>query len=393
MMGIWVKALIIGILLFSIPLAGQDTKTETSTPKPVRPPKRNAVIVPDPKHDLSYMARMDAVKRDANLDEGFKALAREDYEEASKNFEKALVKGSIHAEFAIAMMIHRGQFYNQSYESAFQRFTKLHMENYYPATFALAVYLENGLATDINLEQAFEMYEIAAKHGKVTKAWRAMGNLYLRGTGVGQNIDEAIHCFKVAADGNDEESMYNLGILYSSGKNVSIDYEKAVVWFKKAALAGEPRSMYQLGRCFQLGQGVEQSEETALEYYLEAADSGYAFAKRLAAPILLKGDSSQVSHGIQMMQELADSGDVEIQFELGMHYLRGDIVSQNPGKALLLIEHSAAEEYSPALYTLGLLHYEQIIPHADREKGLAMIKKAAEARYELAIDYLNSANQ
>ena len=55
--------------------------------------------------------------------------------------------------------------------------------------------------------------------------------------------------------------------------------EEAVECFRKAAEAGHAQAQYKLGDCYWHGIGVEENEEEAVKWYLMAANQGNDFAK------------------------------------------------------------------------------------------------------------------
>lgn len=380
--------LLLFVCLLAVSIFAEAQRTNPGVTQSSPPPQ------PSRASGMPAGFEMVAVERDKALNDGFIFLSKGEYEKAAEVFEEAVNKGSIHAEFAIAMMIHNGQHYPQDYDRAYMRFSKLHMDDYYAATFVVGVYLENGWHGETNYERAFTMYEKAAMFGKISRAWKAMGNLYMNGRGVERDVEEAISCFEVAADGNDREAMYNLGLIYLRGNDVEADYEEARDWFEQAAELGEPKSMYHIGELYRLGYGVEKDMDKALEWYIKSMEGGYSHAGRLAYPLLMEGNKEQIARGLEIMEGLVESGDPEAQFELGMHYLRGEVIAQDAAKAVDLIGKAANEEYLPALYTLGLLHAEGYLGGAsDKQKGLEMIQKAADLKYDMAIQYLQQKQQ
>jgi len=60
------------------------------------------------------------------------------------------------------------------------------------------------------------------------------GQAYRYGFGVIQDTEEAIKCYKIAAEGGDDFAMGVLGSIYEEGEIVPQDKEEAIKWHKLA---------------------------------------------------------------------------------------------------------------------------------------------------------------
>ena len=103
---------------------------------------------------------------------------------------------------------------------------------------------------------------------------------------------------------------------------------------------------------------------------------------------------------IYELEQLASKGDLEARFKLARHYKLGDKVAQDLNKAIALYEENISENHMPSKYELGLLYLQPAHPKQDKEKGLSLIKEAAEpesdimafANYGLGVIYLEGAH-
>lgn len=99
----------------------------------------------------------------------------------------------------------------------------------------------------------------------------------------------------------------------------------------------------------------------------------------------IKTDKKKVAQAFELVNEAAEMGEAVAQFYLwNWKEEDGDDV-----RAYKLIAASAKQGYPPALYTLGIWHYEGTHgARKDIEKGYALIEKAAIHRYGEAVDFL-----
>ena len=66
--------------------------------------------------------------------------------------------------------------------------------------------------------------------------------MYYNGTGVVQSHEEAVKCYRPAADQGRAKAQYNLGFMYATGQGVDLDLDQAEHWFKLAADQGHPNA-------------------------------------------------------------------------------------------------------------------------------------------------------
>ena len=64
-----------------------------------------------------------------------------------------------------------------------------------------------------------------------------IGNEYI----IAKNYEEAVRCYRLAAENGYARGQWNLGAMYDFGYGVTQDYQKAVDWYRKAAEQGDAR--------------------------------------------------------------------------------------------------------------------------------------------------------
>ncbi len=129
-----------------------------------------------------------------------------------------------------------------------------------------------------NYEEALRCYRQAAEEGDAI-GQNNLGDLYRSGLGVEQDYEEAVRWYRKAADQGLGKAQSNVGIMYYDGKGVAKDYKEAAKWFRKAAEQGYDFDQYFLGSMYYSGRGVEQDYFEAAYWYRKAAQQGNIWAQ------------------------------------------------------------------------------------------------------------------
>ena len=122
-----------------------------------------------------------------------------------------------------------------------------------------------------NYQKAFQDFKTAARLGH-TRSQNKLGELYLNGIGVEQDVQKAIELFKKTAEQNSFWGIYNLGVIYASGKGVKQSYKDAHALFLKSANLGYRKAQFNLGVMYSNGMGIDKNEETAFKWFKKSAD-------------------------------------------------------------------------------------------------------------------------
>ena len=100
----------------------------------------------------------------------------------------------------------------------------------------------------------------------------ALGNMFLNGRGVAQDLVEAIRWVRLAADQGFIRAQFNLALSYDAGTGVPQDSAEAARWFRRAADQGDPGAQQNLGVMFANGDGVTRDLVAAHMWLSLAAD-------------------------------------------------------------------------------------------------------------------------
>lgn len=147
-----------------------------------------------------------------------------------------------------------------------------------------------------------------------------LGTIYLMGEKVPQNLDDASFYLSMAANKNNTSAQCYLGQLYLFGGLGELDYEKAYEWLLKSS-ESDYTSRYLLGYIFYSGLSHEVD-------YVEA-EKWFSSSTNFTESHFYLGEINYRGLG------------KEIDYELAAHYY----------------ERAAKDGYTPAHYSLGLMHY------------------------------------
>lgn len=232
-------------------------------------------------------------------------------------------------------------------------------------------------------------------------------------------FDGAVESFKVAAEGNDAMSLFQLGWLAEDGKGCRLDMIAAVSFYEAAAAAGSilahqnlgsifcvaqqdfvrdmPRAirhfetaakaglaaaMSSLGRILWHGTGVPREPDRAREFLQSAARGGDAHALNTLA-VIREQEHGPDSYELNLKMysdavRLAHVNENPLPtYNLASYYLEGKGTTKNPRKARLLFRRAAVAGDPDAQFTLGRMAFcEPDGP--DYANSLAWFERAAE---------------
>ncbi len=134
------------------------------------------------------------------------------------------------------------------------------------------------------------------------------------------------------------------------------------------------------------GKGVPKNSHKALYWYSKAAEN---MDWQDAFGAYKSGDYEKA---IKLLKPLAESGDPEAQYRLGMMYDNGKGVAEDDARAVQWYRKAAQNGHSNAQYVLGLMYSEGSGVPEDDANAVYWFRKAAQnehidAQYRLGIVY------
>ncbi len=120
---------------------------------------------------------------------------------------------------------------------------------------------------------------LAADGEAVAQAF--LGEMYLRGQGVGRDEAEAARLFRLAAEQGHPGAQFRLARLYWHGRGVEQDNARAVSWMRRAAAAGNLDAQFAVAGIYDYGPPDLRDAQEAERWYRKAAAQGHPQAQDL----------------------------------------------------------------------------------------------------------------
>jgi len=163
-----------------------------------------------------------------------------------------------------------------------------------------------------------------------------LGNVYLNGEGLQENVVEAVKWYRKAADQGYVKAQFNLAQAYFIGKGVPKNVAEAVKWYRKAAEQGDANAQYNLALCYNNGEGVPKNIAESVKWYRKAADQGLAEAQYSLGLMYTNGHGvpENAAESVKWFRKAAEQGYVEAQYNLGVIYGNGGGLSEDDTSAV-----------------------------------------------------------
>lgn len=158
--------------------------------------------------------------------------------------------------------------------NSIQALLQLAAKNDADAQYELAEAYRTGTGVPENMSEALRWYRAAAELG-LADAQNNLGAMYLAGMGTEKNPVEAVYWYQKAAEQEQMHAQFNLAMLYLLGNGVGQSDEEAARWLHAAAAQGDLEAICQLGNMYQQGRGVVQNHVAAAELHTVAAIEGH----------------------------------------------------------------------------------------------------------------------
>ncbi|KXS16575.1 HCP-like protein [Gonapodya prolifera JEL478] len=214
----------------------------------------------------------------------------------------------------------------------------------------------NGVTMEKDFQQAVQCFRKAAEQGDAC-AHYYLGGCYLQGYGVEKDVQQAVQWFRKAAEQGLAHAQMWLGCCYYRGEGVMKDVQQAVQWIRKPAEQGLADAQSILGKCYYNGAGVEKDFQQAVQWYRKAAEQGDADAQSNLGGCYYTGEGVEKDflQAVHWYRKAAEQGDADAQSNLGGCYYTGEGVE----KDFLLAVHwycKAAEQGDAAAKSWLRIH-------------------------------------
>ena len=153
------------------------------------------------------------------------------------------------------------------------------------------------------------------------------------------------------------------------------DYSGAVATWRPLAEKGDADAQFNLGQAYRLGRGVPTNLAAAKTWFERAANQGHIDAETTLGLLLFQ--NGEQADGLKWLKRAAGQGEPRALLVYGTALVNGDSVTQDPILGYAYVSRAAAQGLAPAKQTLAQL--DQVMPLADRKKGVAMARRLANA--------------
>ena len=179
--------------------------------------------------------------------------------------------------------------------------------------------------------------------------------------------------FRRLADAGDARGQNGLGVLYLRGTGVEQDIARAVRWFRLAARHGYPAAQTNLGLLYENGWGVPQDDAQAYRWYLRAAHQGDVEARTSVALLLAKGHGTaqDLRAAFKWLERAASQGHVEAWAHIGHMYRAGEGVTRDYVSSYAWYGIAAAGGYQGAVELRDSVGSFLTQEELDRARGMA----------------------
>ena len=216
--------------------------------------------------------------------------------------------------------------------------------------------------------------------GHVSKE-TALGEAYLTGKGVPQDMKQAAYWYEKAAGLGDPVAQNQIGYLYQVGLGVPADPVRAIHWYQLAAANGLTDAKVNLAVAYVWGTGAQRNTAMGEQLLLEAAAKGNSVAATYLGDLhyLGIGVPRDEAAGEKWYEKAVREHSYLAEYRMGMILSEPSGHSQDPKRAMSLFRQSAAAGFVPAMHSLGRLlvnHPELCDSH---EEALKLLHDAAAA--------------
>ncbi|KAF9932109.1 Protein sel-1 1 [Linnemannia zychae] len=262
------------------------------------------------------------------------------------------------------------------------------------ARVALGDMYMRGQGVDQNIQKAIDWYLAAAGLGSTLAEWKLQVLCY-SDIGFTQDCLTAITRYReIAVDKKDAKAQRNIGSLCFYAKV----YTQAMSWYTMAAEQGDAVAQYQLGVMYDQAIGVTQDVVKAMAYYKKAAERDNASALCGIGYLHHRGLGVPKSHteAMNWYQRAAHHGSASALSSIGYLYERGYGVAQSLDKARSFYHRAAEQDNSHGQNNLGYFYLRNQGEYQSYPQAIVWFRKAADQGQtgaQVSIGYMYESGQ
>ena len=327
----------------------------------------------------------------ADFEAGKRALERNDYVAAMREFRPLADQGLVEAQLEVGFLYWSGQGIPKDKSEAEKWFTRAASavpkwrqqagrgDAQAALQLGMLLWVGKGIAGD---PAAARLLIAQAAEAGDPEAQVNLAGFLLQGVLFEKNQEEAARWGQRAAERGNAAAEDLLGRLYAA-EGVKQDYSQARIWLRRAAGHGSLSAYDALAQMYRDGDGLTQNASEAFALYRVAAEKRYAPAMFSLGELLENGVGVQrdLGQAVQWYRRAAEQGDAWGQARLGYLYYAGIGVPQSDSEAVKWFRNAADQATPEAYYMLGLSHRSGRGVAQNYDEAVRWFQKAADAKY------------
>lgn len=300
---------------------------------------------------------------------GLLALNAKDEARALEFFQKAAEQDHIDATYQYAHLLAKDPTHIMSSARIMR---KAAQQKHKDAMYEYGQIVESGKAGAYDRDEVLKYYRLAAQKGS-GQAMYAAGMLQLK---MGRISDETFSLFQSAAKRNIPGALLEVARCYQNGTGVQQNVQEAVKIYRQLAEQNDSEGILELAKCMKNGICMEKDVNGSISLLNRAMALGNPNAKLYYARLLDNGDGvqSDAATAQQIYLELAQNGNPLAQYNLGSFFQH----KKNYEEAIKYYSMAIAQNHVLSMFALGSLQLSSQDPQM-RKEGEKNLKKAADA--------------
>lgn len=294
-------------------------------------------------------------------------------EDSFSMFKAAAVAGHTEAMHILGYKYFYGIGVQENIKEAVKWWKKAVEAGNVPALFDMGLVYEFGYGEKVNAQKAADKGNVKAK--------MQLAEMYGKGELVAKDIKKAFDLTAEAAEAGDASAAFALASMYLDGVGCYPDAQKAYALYAEAAERGHYEGWYEMGFILE-NKLIVSSEDDYMDLYKKAADAGVASAQSRLGIEYLYGENKNTELGLRYLHDAADQDDPVAVGNLGLEYIRGEIIDKDQEKGLMMLEQASDEGAAEASYYLAELFFCEYCIPKDLEKAKKYAKLAVEQGYQ-----------
>jgi uncharacterized protein len=216
---------------------------------------------------------------------------------------------------------------------------------------------------------------------KTNTAWLPLADLLKKWEGVPWEQ------VQMEAEKENPLAQHYLGYCYMQGLRVAANPEMGASWYRRGMTNGYAPSANNLGVAYARGLLGSDDSNRAIYYYTYAAEHGYVPCELLLYYRYWDGNGVVSDHAkaMQWLTKAANAGSPEALYLMGYrcenpdYQMGSDVIpARNFVEACQWYRRAADQNYAEAQYHLGLFYFAGQVVEQDEERGLELVRAAAD---------------